>query len=277
MNIIYIKQAVKVKVNKRDTEKAILTKISDIIGEDKDNIEYVTINTGEIPGIQGGSHVMLVSDKKLSKYVAISLGASSKDILCVTDDGEDSNYSFEYVLHIDKKITNEKRVTELLDEIETNKDLYEALKMIGSISTHARFETSLSGNYGKLPKEYVERYSGLIVVDCLDKNKQDINIEVLGRKGKLHLLQLVPVIESEMEIVEYLDDQVLNELIALAMIKNKKGVFTNRKKSFNFATVLPIDSLSEQDFKSLNIPLDKNNKPVITKLNEVKTYIENNF
>ena len=277
MNIIYIKQYTKVKVNKRDTEMALTAKLADIIGENVDNIEHCMINTSEIDGLNAGGSILLVSNKTKSKYIAVSIGASTKDIWCITDDGKDGTYSFEYVLQIDKKVFKDKSVYEALDESRNNKELLEALRMIGTVANNARFDGVLSGNYGEINDDN-NNYKGILVVDYINsKTDKDIELEVIGRKGKLHLLQIVPVLKDEMEVVKLFEDPVMTEIIALAMCKDKKGTFNNRKKVFNFAAVLPLDDFTKEDCDKIGASIDKDGKFVITNRTQVENYLDHKF
>ena len=278
MNIIYIKQAVKAKVNKKDTQSALLKTIADVLKEDTNTLEHCVINTSDIDGVEAGGSILLVANQKLNKYVAMSLGASTKDVLCVTDDGLDATYSFEYVLHIDKKVTNGKHVNELLEESKTNSELHEALKMVGSIADKARFDGVLSGNYGELAVDDSSRYKGILIVDYRNFDAHcDIETEVLGRKGKLHLLQIVPTLSDEIDIVKLFEDPAMTEIVAMSMCKNGLGTFSNRKKKFNFSNVLPMEGFTEDDCKNIGASIDKDNNFVITTKEQVEKFLELKF
>lgn len=271
MSIIYIKQAIKTKVNRKDTEKAIVKNIASVLGTDE--VEYVTIKTGDIDKVMSGSNIILASDKKLSKYVAISCGTSTKDIDCLTDDGEQVTYHFEYALMIDKKVCNGKKVTELVEEAKTNKDLAEALNIVGFISTNARYDTLISGQYGRLNRED-NRFNGLLVIDFTDENGKDIEFDVVGRKGKLHLMRLVPALKDEIDVIGYIEDPVMTEICTLGMIKDNKGTFSNRKKPFNFANVLPVDKIDNTVCEKLGLRRDSKGNILISNLKDIESYME---
>ena len=271
MSIIYIKQALKTKVNRKDTEKAIVKNIASVLGTD--DIEYVTIKTDDIDKVKAGSHLILASDTGLTKYVAISCGTSTKDIECLTDDGEQVTYHFEYVLMIDKKVCNGKRVNELMEEAKTNKDLAEALNMAGFIATNARYDTLISGQYGKLNKTN-NRYNGLLVIDYTDENGKDIEFDVVGRKGKLHLMRLVPALQDEIDVIGYIEDPVMTEICTVGMIKDNKGIFSNRKKPFNFANVLPVDKIDDTLCEKLGLRRDSKGNILISNLKDLESYME---
>lgn len=271
MSIIYIKQAIKTKVNKKDTEKAVIKNIASILGTN--DVEYTTIKTGDIDKVMAGSNIILASDKKLTKYVAISCGTSTKDIDCLTDDGTQVTYHFEYALMIDKKVCNGKRVSELMEEAKVNKDLAEALNMVGFISTNARYDTLISGQHGRLNRED-NRFKGLLVLDFTDANGKDIEFDVIGRKGKLHLMRLVPALKDEIDVIGYIEDPVMTEICTLGMIKDGKGNFSNRKKGFNFGNVLPVDKIDDAMCEKLGLHKDSKGKILISNLKDIENYME---
>lgn len=284
MNIIFIKQAIKVKVGKRDTEKALNTTLEKIFDTTSDNIETAVFNTSNVNGVEAGASVLVASTKNLEKYAILSLGASTKDIWCITDskkdmerfadDGTETTYCFEYAMTVDKEIFNGTHVADTLTEAETNIKLHEALKIMGIIANSARYDTLISGRYGQAMGDTQNIYSGLAVVDYFDKDGKDIDVEVRGRKGKLHLLRIVPLLSDEFDIVKFIDDFAMTELVALAMTKDNKGDFSDRKDKFNFSPVLPVDTLTESDIKTLGFELDEDRKPVITTKQQVSDFLD---
>jgi hypothetical protein len=278
MNIAYVMQSVKTKVNKRDTEKALVNELPRILITDKSNIEYIVASTDSIDGAEAGSSILLASTSDLEKYVAITLGASAKDIWCTTDDGNDSNYHFEYGMTIDKEVFNGKHVSEALEEVKSNKELSEALRMIGIIATNARYETLLAGRYGEAENNENNQYSGLAITDYFDNEYNDIDIEVTGRKGKLHLLRMVPLNKNEMEVIKSLNDGQLTDIFALGMIKDNIGSFQlNRTSSYNFATILCSKALSDEEIKQLNLEKDSKGNVIIDTADKVEAYMNLKF
>jgi hypothetical protein len=277
MNIIYIKQAVKTKVNKRDTVKAVESKLAEMLGEKEGTkLKTAIINTSEIPNVQGGGSVLLASNESETKFIAISIGASTKDILCVTDDGKESNYSFEYAMLIDKKVFNGISIDNVLDNIEDNQDLLEALTIIGSIATNGRYAGLISGNYGEVNDTDTKcRYHGVSFIDYKNtETMNDIETEVLGRKGKLHLLQVVPLLQNELDVLRYLDDSAMTEVISLNMVKDNKATFNNRKKSFNFINIFNKEHITDAVIEELGLKKDKSGELNITKETEVAKLVD---
>lgn len=284
MNIIFIKQAIKVKVNKRDTERALKEALESVFDTTLDNIETTILNTSNINGIEAGASIIVASTKDLEKYAILSLGASTKDIWCITDSNEDisriedngkeTTYCFEYVMTVDKEIFKGIHVEDTLKEIETNGKLCEAIKMMGIIANTARYDTLISGRYGQAMGTTSNIYSGLSVVDYLDKDSNDINVSMIGRKGRLHLLRVIPLLTDEFEVVKYIDDLTMTELASLAMIRDNKGNFSDRTDKFNFSAVLPVETLSEDEIEKLGFEVDDNGKPVITKACQVRDFMD---
>lgn len=284
MNIIFIKQAIKVKVNKRDTERALKEALESVFDTTLDNIETAVFNTNSINGIEAGASIIVASTKDLEKYAILSLGASTKDIWCITDNKEDmsriadngkeTTYCFEYIMTVDKKVFNGIHVKDTLKEIETNGKLYEAIKIVGIVANTARYDTLISGRYGQAMGTTSNIYSGLSVVDCLDKDSNDINVSMVGRKGRLHLLRIAPLLKDEFEVVKYIDDFTMTELVSLAMIRDNKGDFSDRTDKFNFSPVLPVETLSKDDIKQLGLEVDNNGKPIITTACQVRDFMD---
>lgn len=277
MNIIYIKQALKVKCNKRDTEKAIVKELTNIFETTEDNIEVTVLNTNSIEGIAAGGSVLLACTTDLEKYAIISIGASTKDIQCITDDVKDAIYSFEYVLTVDKKVFKGKGAVEAVKDINTNDELSEALRMMGMVANTAKYDTLLSGRYGAVEDKADcdrNKYSGILITDFTSSNDEDINIEVTGRRGKLHLLRIVPILSEEMKVIKYLQDSVMTDLIALAMVKDNKGSFDCRHGKFNFASVLPV---TEDTASALNIEADTDGKAIIDTFDKFESFMNYKF
>jgi hypothetical protein len=258
MYIAGIKQIIKVKqTNKKEITKELVKNLSKLVGGTEDNVEYTTIESRSIPGIKAGGTVLLLSDSKHTKYIASTVGTSTKDCLCVDKHLNELNYSFEYTLWIDKKITKGEPVDKLLDLSNENPDLLEALRMIGEISTSSRYSTPLHGEVGRMGNAETAkslRFPGLVVTDLFDvSDGSDVEFEVPGRRGKIHLMQLVPTTKDELEIIEYFEERKFAEGLALMLIRDKKNVFTNRKKSYDFAKAFDdtsgkcIDTLAKLD------------------------------
>ena len=273
MNIIFIKQAVKVKANKRDTEVALKSTLETIFDTTLDNIETAVFSTSNVNGIEAGASIMVASTKDLEKYAVLSVGAGTKDIWCITDKGTENTYCFEYAMTVDKEVFNGVHVADTLKEAEVNEKLHEALKIMGIIANSARYDTLISGRYGQAMGDSQNIYSGLAVVDYFDKDGNDIDVDVIGRKGKMHLLRIVPLLGDEFEIVKYIDDFTMTELVALAMIKDTKGDFSSRTDKFNFSPVLPVETLTEDDIKTLGFEVDDNGNPVITLKQQVDSFL----
>lgn len=284
MNIIFIKQAIKVKPSKRDTENALSKVLEKIFDTTADNIEKAVFNTSNINGVEAGASIIVASTKDLEKYAILSLGASTKDIWCITDskedmsrindNGVDTTYCFEYAMTVDKNIFNGVHVEDTLKESEVNGKLNEALKIMGIIANSARYDTLISGRYGQAIGDTQNIYSGLTVVDYFDKDGKDINVEVKGRKGTLHMLRVVPLLSDEFDIVKFIDDFAMTELVSLYMIRDNKGDFTNRTDKFNFSPVLPIESLTGDDIKKLGFDVDSDGKPIITLKQHVSEFLD---
>lgn len=274
MNIIFIKQALKVKTNKRDIEKALKGTLIKIFNTTSDNIETAVFNTSNINGIEAGASILVASTKDLEKYAILSVGASTKDIWCITDNAGDKTYCFEYAMSVDKSVFNGVNVNDTLEEIKTNKKLFEAVKMMGIIANSARYDTLISGRYGQAMGTDESIYSGLSVVDYLDKDSNDIDTEVIGRKGQMHLLRIVPLLRDEFEVIKYLDDFTMTELSSLAMIKDNKGDFSDRTEKFNFSPILPVESLTDDEINKLGLDVDNNDKAIITNASQVDAFME---
>lgn len=274
MNIIFIKQALKVKTNKRDIEKALKGVITKVLDTTSDNIETAIFNTSNINGIDAGASILVASTKDLEKYAILSIGASTKDIWCITDNAGDKTYCFEYAISVDKNVFNGINVKDTLEEIKTNKKLFEAVKMMGVIANSARYDTLISGRYGQAMGTDENIYSGLSVVDYLDKDNNDIDIEVLGRKGQMHLLRVVPLLKDEFEIIKYLDDFTMTEIASLALIKDNKGDFSDRTDKFNFSPILPVESLTDDEINKLGLDVDNEGKAIITNVDQVDAFME---
>ncbi len=274
MNIIFIKQALKVKTNKRDIEKALKGTLTKIFNTTSDNIETAVFNTSNINGIEAGASILVASTKDLERYAILSVGASTKDIWCITDNAGDRTYCFEYAMSVDKGVFNGVNVNDTLEEIKTNKKLFEAVKMMGIIANSARYDTLISGRYGQAMGTDESIYSGLSVVDYLDKDNNDIDTEVIGRKGQMHLLRIVPLLKDEFEVIKYLDDFTMTELSSLAMIKDNKGDFADRTEKFNFSPILPVESLTDDEINKLGLDVDNNGKAIITNASQVDAFME---
>lgn len=274
MNIIFIKQALKVKTNKRDIEKALKSVITKVLDTTSDNIETAIFNTSNINGIDAGASILVASTKDLEKYAILSVGASTKDIWCITDNAGDKTYCFEYAMSVDKNVFNGINVKDTLEEIKTNKKLFEAVKMMGVIANSARYDTLISGRYGQAMGTDESIYSGLSVVDYLDKDNNDIDTEVLGRKGQMHLLRVVPLLKDEFEIIRYLDDFTMTEIASLALIKDNKGDFSDRTDKFNFSPILPVESLTDDEINKLGLDVDNEGKAIITNVDQVDAFME---
>ena len=80
--------------------------------------------------------------------------------------------------------------------------------------------------------------------------------------------------EDEFEIVKYIDDFTMTELVSLAMVRDNKGDFSDRTDKFNFSPVLPVETLSEDDIKQLGLEVDSNEKPVITTACQVRDFMD---
>ena len=274
MNIIFIKQALKVKTNKRDIEKALKGVITKVLDTTSDNIETAIFNTSNINGIDAGASILVASTKDLEKYAILSVGASTKDIWCITDNAGDKTYCFEYAMSVDKNVFNGINVKDTLEEIKTNKKLFEAVKMMGVIANSARYDTLISGRYGQAMGTDESIYSGLSVVDYLDKDNNDIDTEVLGRKGQMHLLRVVPLLKDEFEIIKYLDDFTMTEIASLALIKDNKGDFSDRTDKFNFSPILPVESITDDEINKLGLDVDNEGKAIITNVDQVDAFME---
>ena len=274
MNIIFIKQALKVKTNKRDIEKALKGVITKVLDTTSDNIETAIFNTSNINGIDAGASILVASTKDLEKYAILSVGASTKDIWCITDNAGDKTYCFEYAMSVDKNVFNGINVKDTLEEIKTNKKLFEAVKMMGVIANSARYDTLISGRYGQAMGTDESIYSGLSVVDYLDKDNNDIDTEVLGRKGQMHLLRVVPLLKDEFEIIRYLDDFTMTEIASLDLIKDNKGDFSDRTDKFNFSPILPVESLTDDEINKLGLDVDNEGKAIITNVDQVDAFME---
>lgn len=274
MNIIFIKQAVKVKTNKRDTEKALKGTLETIFDTTSDNIETAVFNTSNVNGIEAGASIMVASTKDLEKYAILSVGAGTKDVVCITDSIGEATYCFEYAMTVDKNIFNGVHVEDTLVEADKNTKLNEALKIMGIIANSARYDTLISGRYGQAMGDTQNIYSGLAVVDYFDKDGKDIDVEIRGRKGKAHLLRVVPLLSDEFEIVKFIDDFAMTELVALAMAKDNKGDFADRTDKFNFSAVLPVETLTEDEVKSLGFEKDADGKLVITTKQQVTDFLD---
>lgn len=274
MNIIFIKQALKVKTNKRDIEKALKGVITKVLDTTSDNIETAIFNTSNINGIDAGASILVASTNDLEKYAILSVGASTKDIWCITDNAGDKTYCFEYAMPVDKNVFNGINVKDTLEEIKTNKKLFEAVKMMGVIANSARYDTLISGRYGQAMGTDESIYSGLSVVDYLDKDNNDIDTEVLGRKGQMHLLRVVPILKDEFEIIKYLDDFTMTEIASLALIKDNKGDFSDRTDKFNFSPILPVESLTDDEINKLGLDVDNEGKAIITNVDQVDAFME---
>lgn len=274
MNIIFIKQALKIKTNKRDIEKALKGVITKVLDTTSDNIETAIFNTSNINGIDAGASILVASTKDLEKYAILSVGASTKDIWCITDNAGDKTYCFEYAMSVDKNVFNGINVKDTLEEIKTNKKLFEAVKMMGVIANSARYDTLISGRYGQAMGTDESIYSGLSVVDYLDKDNNDIDTEVLGRKGQMHLLRVVPLLKDEFEIIRYLDDFTMTEIASLALIKDNKGDFSDRTDKFNFSPILPVESLTDDEINKLGLDVDNEGKAIITNVDQVDAFME---
>lgn len=274
MNIIFIKQALKVKTNKRDIEKALKGVITKVLDTTSDNIETAIFNTSNINGINAGASILVASTKDLEKYAILSVGASTKDIWCIADNAGDKTYCFEYAMSVDKNVFNGINVKDTLEEIKTNKKLFEAVKMMGVIANSARYDTLISGRYGQAMGTDESIYSGLSVVDYLDKDNNDIDTEVLGRKGQMHLLRVVPLLKDEFEIIKYLDDFTMTEIASLALIKDNKGDFSDRTDKFNFSPILPVESLTDDEINKLGLDVDNEGKAIITNVDQVDAFME---
>ena len=74
MNIIFVKQAIKVKVNKRDTERALKEALESVFDTTLDNIETAIFNTNSINGIEAGASIIVASTKDLEKKGESFLG-----------------------------------------------------------------------------------------------------------------------------------------------------------------------------------------------------------
>lgn len=282
MNIIYIKQAVKAKVNKRDTYKAIKSILHKILGCKENEVKSVIINTSDIKDVTAGSSIILASNGNDTKFVAVSCGASNKDILCTTDFAETGNYMFEYAMLIDKKIFNSMTIEDVAENINNvdSKDMNEALAIIGTIATNARYQSLVSGNFGVINEEKAKdsRYQGIVVVDFKESDREtDLETEVIGRRGKLHIMQVVPLLESEINGLRYFDDPAMSEITALGMIKDSKGLYSNRQKQFNFANVMPVSKMNEETIKELGLAVDKENKPIILTDKDIDKVINKMF
>ena len=274
MNIIFIKQALKVKTNKRDIEKALKETLTKVFDTSSDNIETAVFNTSNINGIEAGASILVASTKDLEKYAILSVGASTKDIWCITDNAGDRTYCFEYAMSVDKSVFNGINVKDTLEEIKTNKKLFEAVKMMGIIANSARYDTLISGRYGQAMGTDESIYSGLSVVDYLDKDNNDIDTEVIGRKGQMHLLRIVPLLKDEFEVIKYLDDFTMTELSSLAMIKDNKGDFSDRTEKFNFSPILPVENLTDDEINKLSLDIDNSGKVIITNASQVDAFME---
>lgn len=274
MNIIYINQAVKAKTNKREIEKALKIGLEKVFGTTKDNIETAVINTNSIEGIEAGASILVASTKDLQKYAIISLGASTKDIWCVTDRVHDVHCSFEYIMTVDKSVFNGAHVSDTLKEAETNSTLAEAIKMMGIIANVARYDTFISGRYGQAQGGSDKVFSGLAVTDYVNEGGNEINLNVVGRKGRLHLMRIVPLLSEEYNIVKYFDDTTMTELVAIGMVGDGLGDFKDRAAVFNFSKVVTADTLTDSEIEQLKLSRDANGKVVINTLKEVEDFME---
>ena len=177
-------------------------------------------------------------------------------------------------MSVDKNVFNGINVKDTLEEIKTNKKLFEAVKMMGVIANSARYDTLISGRYGQAMGTDESIYSGLSVVDYLDKDNNDIDTEVLGRKGQMHLLRVVPLLKDEFEIIRYLDDFTMTEIASLALIKDNKGDFSDRTDKFNFSPILPVESLTDDEINKLGLDVDNEGKAIITNVDQVDAFME---
>lgn len=276
MNIIYLKQAVKTKVNTTETCKAIKKIIKNVLGDG--NVEFVTIKTADIEGVGAGCNILVATTDKSNKIMISTLGASNQDFTCVTDDNKTISEvvrSFEYTMFMNKKVANISNFINIVEESKNNKDLYEALLTIGRIATNARYTNLISGSYGEVLDENTKsRYSGVVITDLMDNNNTyDIELDVLGRKGKLHLFQVIPLLKDEIEIIKEFEDAAIADVIATSFIYNDKDVFTNRRKLFNFSDVINAHTVDRDKLEEAGIKFEKD-KPVINTLEHVNKVLE---
>lgn len=274
MNIIYLKQAVKAKVNTVDTSKEIKKIVNDILGPGE--VESKIIKTANIDGAGAGCSVLLATTNKSSRLMLTTIGASCQDITCVVEENkkiEEVVRSFEYTMFMSKKVAGITSLSEL--DNEGNKDFNEAIQTIARIATNARHRNLIAGNYGEvLDKDTDSRYSGVVITDLMNKDRtSEIDLEVIGRRGKTHLLQVVPLLKEELEIIKEFEDSAIADVIATSFISSEKDVFTNRRKLFNFSDVINAHTVDREKLEKAGIEFEKD-KPLINTLEHVNIVLE---
>ena len=269
MNIIHIKQSIKTKVNKMKTREAIKKTLPEIL--DSKDFEYVVVSTDKL-GVGAGGELFIASNIDRTKYAVISIGASNKDMLCVLEDLSEINRSFEYVMFIDKKITSGKSVEEIVESFGTNKDITEALTIMGKIAVNGRYSTLVSGMFGDIVADdnKTDRYSSVSMTDLRTSDlDHDVEMEVVGKRGKVHLLHVVPLVRAESDALKYLDDHGITEIFTLFLIKEGKGSYSNRRKSFNFASMIDLSKLDRETVETAGLKFE-GDRPAIYKVEDIE-------
>ena len=275
MNIIYLKQAVKAKVNSSETSRAIKGIVNDVLGNGE--VESVVIKTSEIEDAGAGCSILVATTSKSNKIMICTVGASTQDFTCVTDNNKEINEvvrSFEYVMFMSKKVANISSMDNILNDLKENKDLAEAIKTVATVATNARYKTLITGSHGEiLGRNKENRYVGAVVTDLMTEERdRDIEVELAGRKGKLHLFQLVPLLEEELDVIKEFEDNAIADILAVSFIQNDKDIFTNRKKLFNFSDIINAHTVDRDKLEKAGIKFEKD-KPLINTLEHVNTVL----
>ena len=280
MNIVFLKQAVKEKVNSHDTIKALKSIVNEALGGG--DVTYTVVRTSDIVGVGAGCNILVATTNKSNKIILFTVGASNQDFTCMIEDNKEIKEeikSFEYAMFISKKLVNTDNLDDILNEAKNNKDLAEAMLTIGRMATNARYTNLISGSYGEVINSEDNsinnaRYSGVVVTDLMNKDKTcDIETEVISRKGKLHLFQVIPLLKEEMEIVKEFEDSAIADVIAASFIYSDKDTFTNRKKLFNFSDVINAHTVDRNKLEEAGIKFEKD-KPLINTLEHINKVLE---
>lgn len=252
MNIIHVQQALKGNINVQRTLTAILSIVHNIIGVGA--FEYTVVKTADIHGVKAGANIVALHNKDTNVFAFVTIGASNTDLLCVTDKMEELTRSFEYVMYVDKKIIGDKTLAEIFEQKDVSKDIVAVLEIIGNIANTARHGYLLPGNCGKISEDTatIVRYNGVVVSDLKDENNLDVETSVLGRRGMTHILKITPLLDSEIDVLKYLDSASINIAIASVFEAEDKGTYSNRRKKFNFATLIPESKLNAIDASELS-------------------------
>lgn len=247
--MIAIKQTLPRKVNTFDIKAEYLNNFTQITGWKQEDCEL------EFVKLIKGVTVMVAKHLKSGKYIFITIGSSTKDVVVMERQGQrlvDNRYAFEYVLKADGSTFDNKSVKEIREDFENNKQI-DVLNIIFGIAQCAKQKNLLllGGRMVKLPfsdKEYLT-----LTKDYETESSKHLALRIKGVPGKLRFVQVVVATNNERECLNYLDDEEIANVVCVNKAVNGNDWYSaNESNTFDFAKIFNMTKFkTDKEIKTL--------------------------